>query len=1281
MGIENSRPDRTAVAGFDITFSPVKSVSALWALAPPELSAQIEAAHHRAVHDSLAWIEDNALYTRLGRNGIRQVDVEGIVAASFTHRDSRAGDPDLHTHALIANRVRTLDGRWRTIDAGVVYEAIVTASEIYDSRIEHHLETALGLRFEARPDRDIHQVQIREIVGVPVELIDTWSRRRAAITTRLDQLTAAFQTTFGREPGPGEIHQLAQRATLDTRPAKHLPLSHALQREEWAHQAAQLFDSVTAGEEIVNRSLSPPHVADHVADDEFVDRVAQCALDAVAEKRSTWRIFNLRAEVERQLRGHVSPSQWEEVIEKVVHVALSAPSVVARGDPNLTEQPTLRAVPQHLRRRDGTPVHTRANSQIYTTTTALAVEAELIELSLGIGARALPAETVAAAIADYNTSHPDRRLNAGQSAVVNAFATSGMRVHIANAPAGTGKTTAMKVLTTAWETSGGTVLGMAPTAAAAAVLGESIGARAETVDKLLDVLARHSPTSNRANAMESPPSLPQWVLDIDRDTLVIVDEHVKLGNAKRLRLLRFLTDRQATIRCIGDDRQLASIDAGGADLDMNHASPEQTVTLSHVVRFASTGEATASISLRDGDATALAWYLDHDRIYSGHTGTVYDDTYVAWFNDTATGADAVMLGPTHDIVSALNARAWADRIAQSGVPPKVEAALGDGLCASVGDIVRTRRNDSRLRLGARDWVRNGYSWTVLDVETDGALIVAHRLHGRDTHQMVRLPGEYVRTHAHLGYAATIDSAQGITADTCHVALSGRESRQQFYVAMTRGVRANHCYIATALDGAEGAIYTEPAYFPRTAVEHLQRILDRDGTQKSAHTELRDALDPAQRIGRAADIYLDTLGLTAENALGGDQLDAIDRAADSLFPELTDYPAYPVLRQHLALIALSGEDPIDALRAAVASRELDTAADPAAVLDWRLDPSGAHSAGTGPLPWMPALPIDCTDPILTDPVRARERIVASLATQIAESTSQWTAATAPVWARPLLRTDPALLSDIAVWRTALAIPNTDLHPTGQRRYANTERHHQEHLEARLQFVLGDLNSARNRWSAALTRIDARIPTDPHWPAVADKIDLAHRTGLAIEQLLTNATGERPLPDEMPAAALWARLELDASALDIIDGDPVRPDWMSDLDDILGTEMTARVATDAAWPRLVAAVERGTDTWSPRDLLAAAHELLQGAQPPDAPLRADQLTAALGWRVDALTQPMSAAETFAPHDRTSADAIRAAVDAAIGEYPAQGFDADFDGYKFNDEDYPPERARFNDRDIGL
>jgi len=101
---KHSRPQTTAVAGYDLTFSPVKSVSTLWALAEPAVAAQIGKAHRDAIRDTLAFIEQHALFSRTGADGVRQVNVQGLVATAFTHRDSRAGDPDLHTHVASPTR-------------------------------------------------------------------------------------------------------------------------------------------------------------------------------------------------------------------------------------------------------------------------------------------------------------------------------------------------------------------------------------------------------------------------------------------------------------------------------------------------------------------------------------------------------------------------------------------------------------------------------------------------------------------------------------------------------------------------------------------------------------------------------------------------------------------------------------------------------------------------------------------------------------------------------------------------------------------------------------------------------------------------------------------------------------------------------------------------------------------------------------------------------------------------------------------------------------------------
>ncbi len=182
-----SRPATTAVAGYDLTFSPVKSVSALWALAPRELATRIEEAHAAAVADVLGWLEQHACFTRLGHAGVRQVETTGLVAAVFTHRESRAGDPDLHTHVAVSNKVQTRDGRWRALDGRVLHkEVVVAASERY---------TTPGWR-------------------------PTWSTARACASHRAPGTSRAGGRCGNRRHGPGAAGQVVLAAPGDRRPPR-----------------------------------------------------------------------------------------------------------------------------------------------------------------------------------------------------------------------------------------------------------------------------------------------------------------------------------------------------------------------------------------------------------------------------------------------------------------------------------------------------------------------------------------------------------------------------------------------------------------------------------------------------------------------------------------------------------------------------------------------------------------------------------------------------------------------------------------------------------------------------------------------------------------------------------------------------------------------------------------------------------------------------------------------------------------------------------------------------
>src|SRR5687768_3935148 len=300
---KSSRPRAQTVAGFDLTFSPVKSVSTLWAVAEPAVAATIERAHQAAVQDALSFIEQQALFTRTGPQGIRQVNVRGLVAAAFTHRDSRAGDPDLHTHVAVANKVQTLDGRWLAIDGRVLFKAKVAASETYNTSVEQHLRDALGVRFAERPDSDPSKRPIREIVGVDPRLNERWSTRRAHINLRRGELAIQFQHDHGRPPTPVEALHLAQRATLETRDAKHEPRSLTEQRATWLNEAAALLGGRGAIASMVQTALTPPAETATIADARWVAETADHVLAVMEECRSTWQMWHVRAEAERQVRA------------------------------------------------------------------------------------------------------------------------------------------------------------------------------------------------------------------------------------------------------------------------------------------------------------------------------------------------------------------------------------------------------------------------------------------------------------------------------------------------------------------------------------------------------------------------------------------------------------------------------------------------------------------------------------------------------------------------------------------------------------------------------------------------------------------------------------------------------------------------------------------------------------------------------------------------------------------------------------------------------------------
>jgi DNA primase catalytic core len=1144
-----SRQKTTAVAGYDLTFSPVKSVSSLWALADPTTAATIEQAHHAAVAEALSFIERTALYTRTGTNGIRQVDVRGLIGTAFTHRDSRAGDPDLHTHVAVANKVQTLiDGRWLSIDGRVLFKAIVAASETYNTALEQHLIQSLGLRFEERPNPDRRKLPVREVVGIEPALNARWSQRRQSIESRRRVLAAAFQRQHGRPPTPVEAIALAQQATLETREAKHEPRSLTDQRATWLAQALEVLGGERGLRAMLHRALHPDHGTLRELDQQWFDETVGAMLDRMETTRSSWQDWHLRAEAQRQVRrAGVPREQTEAWITQLVGAVIARSVPITRATDGVAE-------PEPLRRIDGQSVYTVAGSQLFTSSRILDAEQRLVTFA---GLRGgMVADPTAVDLALLESEANRARLNPGQVLLVREMATSGARLQLAIAPAGSGKTTAMDALSRAWIGSGGNVVGLAPSAAAAAQLGARMDGHHDTLAKLVWDLGQHSTTD--------------WNRLIGPRTLVVIDEAGMADTVSLDAAVRYILNRGGSVRLIGDDQQLAAIGAGGVLRDIQ--SQHGALRLTELVRFSDPAEGSASLALREGHTAALGFYLDQHRIHVGDETTMADDLFDAWSADRDRGLDSIMLAPIRDRVSELNRRARTQRLA--GTVPDREVDLADGNQASTGDTIITRQNNRLLRVAANDWVKNGDRWTVVSAHPQRGIRARHTQSGR----LVTLPSEYVAEQVELGYASTTHTAQGITADTMHGLLLGTESRQQAYTMLTRGRHHNSAYVVVVGDGDPHTTIRPETVKPLTPTDLLEAILARDESPISATTALRDATDPARLLHQAVARYSDAIGFAAAHIAGDVGIRGLERRVEEALPHITSADGWPSLKAELLLVEADGGDAIQALAHAT-DEPVSTVQDPAAVLAWRVADRRGRQGG-GPLPWLGGIPSEIAQHALWNPyLTARADLIRQLTQEIRNQHDHL-----PAWVSAGASTPPSdVIADVEVWRAATGTPDSDLRPTGERQHSTAAARYQRRLDHRLEI---SQNTALDEWRGLLNDISPQLLADDFAPTLARRLSQLSSSRINVPLLIGQAASQGALSDDHAAAALWWRMSrhLTPAVAEAADtAHHLATHWLDQLTHTVGEDVASELAASPWWPALVTTIERGLQHGWPLDQL--------------------------------------------------------------------------------------------------
>lgn len=1023
------------VAGFDLTFSPVKSVSALWAVAPSDVARLIEQAHDAAVADALAYVERAVLFTREGADGARQVETRGLISTAFRHRDSRAGDPDLHTHAAVANRVQSRAGKWLTIYGRILYQHAVAISETYNTALERRMGEALGVEFAARPGSSREKRPVREIVGVEAALCRRWSLRRVSIVARRDELAAEFTRTYGRAPTAVEEIALAQRANLETRQPKHGARSEAEQRATWRREAAAVLGSDAAIATMIRTALQAPGRGPAQVAPQRVQAVAAAVVNELEESRAVWQDAHIRAEILRQIRaaGAMPADQVEEIVDRVR-------ATIAHLLVNLTPERDSVVEPEGLpgmRRSDGTCVYRHSGSDHFTSPRILEAEARLVAAAGAVSDFGFTAEEIEVTLAACAVD--GERLNRGQADLVRAMAGGGERLQLGLAPAGSGKTTAMRALARVWTDHGYGVVGLAPSAAAAAALREATGMFTETLAKLDYELSTHDTgASDRESLLDR----------VRPGTLVVIDEAGMASTLVLDRVAGYCLARGAVVRLIGDDQQLAAVGAGGVLRDI--ATTHGADRLEEVVRFDDPVEAQASLDLREGDPAALGFYVDHDRVHAGEEAACLDAVFGAWAESSAAGEDCLMLAPTRELVGELNERARAARLAAlpAGHRPAVEVVLADGTRASVGDTVITRRNERRLAISGTDWVKNGDRWVVTGF-CEAGMRVRHTSSALST----VLPQEYVAADVELGYASTVHTAQGVTTDVVHGIVTGEESRQLVYTMLTRGRAANHVHVViepTAPSAAADQMLPGLAeeLNRARAVELLAGILGRDGAAVSATTTRVRGASAGTRLYESATRYTDAVTYAAQRLVGGDWEEALE------------------------------------------------------------------AAGDGPLPWLAGTPADVVRHETWGPyVTARAHQVTTLAETVRSDFDP----AAVAWARRYRDVLGDLSGQVAVWRAATGVEDTDRRLFGPPVSNVRVGAYQRALRGRINANYG---AVIKNWEQRVADVVGKY--DDQTVEVAKFLDRAARQGHDVRTMLVRATRGRPLPATNTTAALAYRL---------------------------------------------------------------------------------------------------------------------------------------------------------------
>ena len=804
---QNAGSERRS-AGLDMTFSADKSVSALWAVADPELRAEIERAHNDAARIALEeTVLRHCAYTRIrNRDGEIEVLPADISAAMFQHGASRDNDPQLHTHCVIFNAARThRGGKYRALHQHPVYTWMKAAGAVYRNALAWSLQERLGIRMEQYGKDG----EFTRIAGMPEDLIGHWSKRRAAIIEAAREMGFTVEGNAPRAAAANKI----------TRAGKSPDNDPEIRHRRWRGEAAGYVEREALIASLLGKSEEITQ--------EQIRALTEVLEDLPYRLTREEAVFRLPDIVERVGNATAGLLNHDAVATSIERVLLS-PEVV-----RLTRPP-----------RSAEGRADMAHTRLYSTRHNLHMEQEVRNMAAGMATdtgHSLPAQAIGAKVTGLlKAGYP---LSEEQIAAIRSVTSSGGRVAIIEGAAGSGKTTTLRPIADLYREHGQNIIATAVAWRTAVALGNDVEARPFCVDKLLRLAARGG-------------------IEINKDTTIIVDEAGMLSTRQAHHILQLSERHGAKIVFAGDTQQQQPVEAGPGlrlirdavgsvrvdRIRRQKADPEDILVHVHgdtpeAARFRAElmGEqerakilgdyeamaekpqftpwqVAASEALRDGDAvSAIAAHHARGRFHIGYdeektlTGLVDDwDRYQRANPDKSSVALARTRAEVRALSHLMRERRFAalpdgERADTERVTVIVSRGTEDERTASPLEIAR----GDRLRIGATHWEKQLFNGTVVTVDDftvhkggvsaePSVLISGHTEDGRKVsfrHDEIRDWHGNIRLDH--GYALTITSAQGLTVDRTFLLADARPARETIYPAATRHREGLDIYVNRA----------------------------------------------------------------------------------------------------------------------------------------------------------------------------------------------------------------------------------------------------------------------------------------------------------------------------------------------------------------------------------------------------------------------------------------------------------------------------------------------------